>query len=367
MAKILQHIFPFKQPKYFSDEEFAKQYKEWDKPSRQVQISAITCLTALLYIVFSLIDKSWASADVQLLMLKIHMLVIVPLLLTISFLAYKKLFYNFVMLALAALPIISMSFHAYVVSQLPNYLPFLAEGYLGVFWIFIVSGMTFKYALFAAIFSFIVLLTSAFFYIEQIDIYIMYVFWMCCSFSFGFLGALIVDRSRKAMFISQQQLHQLAITDPLTGVFNRNQLNTVLAQEMVRDLRYNKYFGLLIIDVDHFKVINDTFGHDIGDKVLQKVAQVLSESIRKNDTLIRWGGEEFVVIALEVDEDSLINLSHKLRKNIENKSYGVASTVTVSAGATMFKKNDTQDSLISRADKALYQAKEKGRNTSVYH
>lgn len=366
MQKILQYILPFESLQSLPNNTFCDLYEEWDKPARQIQISAITCLTALLYVIFTFLDKSWASEHVQDLMLKIHLLIIVPMLLTISFLAYKKRFYNFVMFALAVYPIISMSCHAYIASQLTNYLPFLIEGYMGVFWIFIISGMTFGYALVSAIVSSIILLVSAFYFMNQADTYNMYVFWILCSFSFGFLGALISDRSRKAIFMSQQEMHRLAITDPLTKVFNRNKLNTVLSQEIGRGLRYDKTFGLLMIDIDHFKIVNDTFGHNEGDKVLQKTAQVLSKFIRKNDTLFRWGGEEFIVVALEVDEQSLIRFCDKLRKKVEDEYYGAAGKITVSVGATLFRENDSQDILISRTDKALYAAKEKGRNMTVY-
>jgi len=161
-------------------------------------------------------------------------------------------------------------------------------------------------------------------------------------------------------------LHNLAITDPLTGLFNRNQLNNVLPREIGRGIRYGKTFGLLMIDIDHFKHVNDTFGHDTGDKVLQKTAQVLSKFIRENDTLIRWGGEEFVVIALEVDEQNLLHFCDKLRKKIEDEDFGDTGKITVSVGATLFRENDFPDKLLSRADKALYEAKGKGRNITVY-
>ena len=366
MQKILQYILPFELPQSFPDESTCHLYKKWDEPARQVQISAITFLTALLYIIFTFIDKSWASEQVQVLMLKIHLFAVVPILLTISFLAYKKRFYNLVMQALALFPVFSISCHVYIASKLSNYAPFLTEGYLGVFWIFVVSGMTFRYALASASMSSIILLVSGFYIMSDPDIYTMHVFWIFCSFSFGFLGALIFDRSRKAIFMSQQELHHLAVTDELTGAFNRNHLNSVLSQEMARDLRYDKTFGLLIIDIDHFKNINDTFGHAVGDKVLQKVVQVLSKFIRSNDTLVRWGGEEFVVIAIEVDEKTLNHLCEKLRNKIEDGSYGSVDKVTVSIGATLFRKDDTQDALLSRADKALYEAKGKGRNITVY-
>lgn len=367
MQKILQYILPFKLPLKFSNNTLSELYEQWDKPSRQIQISAISCLTALLYIAFTFIDKSsWASEQVQTLMMKLHLLIIVPMMLTISFLAYKKKFYKFVMLALATSPIVAMLCHAYIANKLTNYLPFLAEGYLCVFWIFIVSGMTIRYALISAILSSIVLLVSAFYFMNLAGTYTMHAFWIFCSFSFGLIGALIFDRSRKAIFISHQELHRLAITDPLTGVFNRNQLNNVLPQEIGRGIRYDKTFGLLMIDIDHFKHVNDKYGHDVGDKVLQKTAQILSQFIRENDTLIRWGGEEFVVIVLEVDEQSLIHFCDKLREKIEDEYYGAVGKITVSVGATLFRENDFPDGLISRADKALYEAKEKGRNITVY-
>lgn len=365
MQKILQYILPFELPKGFPDEATYRLYKKWDEPARQVQISAITFLTALLYIIFSLLDKSWASEQVQVVMLRLNLFITAPILLAISFIAYKKRFYAIVVPALTFFPVVSMLSHAYIASQLDNYVPLVTEGYLAVFWIFVVSGMTFRHALASASMAASILLVSGFYFMSDRDLYTMHVFWIFCSFSFGCLGALMFDRSRKAVFMSQQDLHHLAVTDELTGTFNRNHLNNVLAQEMARDIRYDKTFGLLIIDIDHFKNINDSFGHAVGDEVLRKTAQILSVSIRSNDTLVRWGGEEFVVIAIEVNETALKQLCEKLRNKIEGASFGAVDTVTVSIGATLFRKDDTRDALLSRADKALYQAKGNGRNTIV--
>ncbi|MDG1752039.1 MAG: GGDEF domain-containing protein [Thalassotalea sp.] len=366
MQKLLQSILPFESPQNFEDENTHLRYIDWDKPSRQIQIFAITALTALLYVIFTFLDKSWAPVHVQLLMMKLHLFVIVPLLLTISFLAYKKRFYDFVMPLLAIYPIISISCHAYITTKLTNFGPLLIEGYLGVFWMFVISGLTFRYAIISACISSAILLIPSYFFIRPFDIYVMHVFWISCSFSFGFLGALIFDRSRKAIFISQQDLHHLAITDPLTGIFNRNQLNKTVSQEIGRAHRYEKTFGFLMIDVDHFKRINDNFGHDEGDNILKSIARLLSRSLRENDTLIRWGGEEFVAIAVEIDEENLTLLCEKLRQKVEGMHFDSVGQVTISIGATLFSNNDSQDELLARADKALYQAKAKGRNTSVY-
>ena len=124
-------------------------------------------------------------------MLKVHLFAIIPMLLTISFLAYKKRFYHIVLPLLTLFPAVSISSHMYIVGKLTNYAPFLVEGYLGVLWVFIVSGMTFKHALVNAVIATLVLLVSGFYIINDTYIYTMHVFWIFCSFSFGFLGAFL--------------------------------------------------------------------------------------------------------------------------------------------------------------------------------
>jgi len=365
MQKILQSIFPFVLPQSFSDKSTANSYKEWDKPARQIQICAITFLTALLYIILDFLNKSWAPEHAQILMTEIYLFAVIPLLLAVSFLAYKKRFYPIVMPAVCVLPIFTMLCHVYIARQLSDYSPFVTEGYLAVIWIFIVSGMTFTYALISASICSIILIVSGFHLISDPGVYTMHVFWIFCSFSFGFLAGLIFDKSRKTIFLNQQALHKQAITDELTGLFNRNHLNMVLSQEIARERRYGKRFGLLLIDIDHFKKINDTFGHTTGDDVLNMVAKVLTESIRRNDTLVRWGGEEFVLIAINVDDKTLFDLAEKLRYQIEKNTYGFVDKVTISIGATLFRTDDTKDDLLSRADQALYEAKGQGRNRTI--
>ena len=366
MQKLLQYIFPFELPHRFPDVSTYRLYKKWDKPARQIQIAAITFLTALLYIVFSFLDKSWASESVQTIMIQIHLIFDVPYLLTISILAYKKRFYKWVIRLLMIFPVASIFGHVYILSQLENYMPFLIEGYLAVLWIFVVSGLTFRNALGCALLTALIIIVSGYFIINNIDIYAMHVFWVFCSFSFGFLGAYIYDKSRRAVFMSQLKLHQMAITDELTGAYNRNHFNNVFLQELKKFDVTDKTFGLLIVDLDFFKKINDTLGHTKGDEVLKKIVQVLSITIGSNDTLVRWGGEEFVIIVVDVDDKKMMSLCESINTNVEDYN-GVELAVTVSIGATLFQKQDTQDSLISRADKALYQAKKNGRNTFVFN
>lgn len=340
-------------------------YQNWDSSFRLLQISAVTFLTAVLYIVYSYIGKPWAPIEIQMMMYNAHIFVNVPILLLISFLAYKKRSGQILMPILAIYSVISISIHSYILSFLPSYTPFLTEGYLGVLWIFIVSGMTFRFALVSASCCVVILLVSASFYMKELDAFVIHSFWIICSFSFGFLGALLFERSRKKIFQTQQELEKLAITDALTGVFNRNKMNQIVPEEIARAHRYASTFGFLMIDIDHFKKINDAFGHDIGDQVIKKIARLLSASIRDNDMLVRWGGEEFVIVALEVNSSNLESFSNKLRETIEEASFDVVGNVTISIGATLLMRDDTQDSILLRADQALYQAKDLGRNNSM--
>ncbi|MEW6991512.1 GGDEF domain-containing protein [Colwelliaceae bacterium 6441] len=362
MQKLLHTIFPFQSFDKYSNSDSDSRYQEWDKPARLVQISSVCFLTAVLYLIFTFIGKSWAPEPIQDIMFHAHIFINMPLLLLISLLARHKQFYHFVLLTLAIYSLVSLSIHSYIVSLLPSFTPFLVEGYLGVLWIFIVSGLTFNYALSCAIFGSAILIGSASYYMTQSDDFVIHVFWILCSFSFGILGALIFDRSRKAVFFTQQKLQKLAVTDPLTGAYNRNKMNQIVSGELNRASRYKHTFGLLMIDIDHFKNVNDSFGHDIGDKVLKTVASLLSSTIRDNDILIRWGGEEFIVIALEFKESNLETFCEKLRKVIEQETFATVGSITISIGATLFKEHDTQDTMLKRADKALYHVKAQGRN-----
>lgn len=153
-----------------------------------------------------------------------------------------------------------------------------------------------------------------------------------------------------------------AITDKLTGLFNRTVIDSLLQIEMDRSNRNNKPLSILVFDIDHFKKINDKYGHDKGDYVLKTVADIVKITLRKSDYIIRWGGEEFLVILPETNLENAINVAEKIRFNIENYNFKNIGKVTVSLGATEIKKGENFDHAFKRADEALYMAKNKGRN-----
>ena len=157
----------------------------------------------------------------------------------------------------------------------------------------------------------------------------------------------------------------LAVTDPLTELYNRRHFGIIIRKEFAGTLRYNSPISCLMIDVDHFKSINDMHGHSAGDIVLKEIAQLIKKCLRKVDTLARWGGEEFAVLLPRTKkEDAFIVASRILGAISEYRFPGVEKEITVSIGIASIPDLlfDTAEKLINASDIALYEAKRKGRN-----
>ena len=164
----------------------------------------------------------------------------------------------------------------------------------------------------------------------------------------------------------EKVLYEKSIKDPLTGLYNRNFLYEFLEKKIKEAKRYKFPLTLAVIDIDFFKKINDTYGHLVGDCVLKELAKILTDEFRGSDIVVRFGGEEFIVILPFSDLKEACSRFEELRKKIEEKRFcDEKLNVTVSIGATEFKQNDSLDTFIDRADKNLYEAKNKGRNRVV--
>ncbi len=161
---------------------------------------------------------------------------------------------------------------------------------------------------------------------------------------------------------AKEELEVLAITDRLTGLHNRLKLDESFISELNRSIRYGHPLSVVILDLDHFKSVNDTYGHQIGDEVLMAVAKILKGSSRAVDVPGRWGGEEFLVICPETDLLGAKALAEKIRQSIEAYSFPQVGRKTASFGVAQFTEGDSIDTLTHRADEALYQAKITGRN-----
>ena len=193
--------------------------------------------------------------------------------------------------------------------------------------------------------------------------------WHQCQAVFSangtWLGRRTTNRDITALKRAEKELQRLSTTDPLTGAYNRRMFMDLLTKEQQRADRYGNPFSLLMFDIDHFKVVNDQYGHDAGDRVLVDMAQLSMETIRQTDSFARWGGEEFMVLLPRTDGTMACTMGERLRHGIAEHIFTDGCHLTISVGVTSLEQADTIDSLLKRVDKAMYKAKESGRNLVV--
>jgi len=180
----------------------------------------------------------------------------------------------------------------------------------------------------------------------------------------------IIKSQNEELQAAYLRMEQLAQTDPLTGLSNRRNIMEKIKLETYRSQRSGEPFAFLLIDIDHFKSINDTFGHDCGDKVLVALAGLLTTHMRKIDVVSRWGGEEFLALLPRTGKEGATNLAEKIRSAVEETpvvSCGKKVFLTVTIGVSVFDHSPSVDQSIKAADEALYQGKKYGRNKVVVY
>ena len=173
--------------------------------------------------------------------------------------------------------------------------------------------------------------------------------------------------SRKA---AEEKLTALSYTDELTGLCNRRHFTALTEKEISRSGRSGKNLSLLFLDVDHFKAVNDSYGHDCGDIVLRELGAILKSATREFDIPCRYGGEEFAVLLPETPGESALAIAERLRLNISEREIpcaGKSLSISVSIGVSMLNEDEELDTLLKNADKALYEAKAGGRNRSILY
>lgn len=158
------------------------------------------------------------------------------------------------------------------------------------------------------------------------------------------------------------KLKETAERDPLTKIYNRVRLNELFDIMFMRANKHNLNLSVILFDIDHFKHINDEYGHNMGDKVLMELARLSKGLLRKDDLIARWGGEEFIVLLDETSLEEAVHMAKRLRKNIEKYPFGLDKPITCSFGVTDLSSGDTKIMFLERVDKALYEAKDTGRN-----
>jgi diguanylate cyclase (GGDEF)-like protein/PAS domain S-box-containing protein len=160
----------------------------------------------------------------------------------------------------------------------------------------------------------------------------------------------------------KKELEYISSHDTLTGIYNRRAFVKQLQTQIKSASRYKEPFGFIMFDIDYFKKINDTYGHQVGDTILITISNTIQDNLREDDFFARWGGEEFVIIAKYSDINSLIHLIQKLQTKLFETSFAPVEQLTCSFGITIYTDGDDDESIVKRADQALYLAKENGRN-----
>ena len=177
-----------------------------------------------------------------------------------------------------------------------------------------------------------------------------------------FRELLAISRDITEKVKMRREITKLSETDKLTQLNNRCKLDSELENQLNRTKNRSAIFGLIMIDIDHFKQVNDCFGHMAGDVVLVELAELFKASIRSADIVGRWGGEEFMVILPDTDEKVAVELAEKIRRKVSENRFSKQDGITISLGVSVFNDDTSVDTIIYRADQALYVAKNNGRN-----
>lgn len=172
--------------------------------------------------------------------------------------------------------------------------------------------------------------------------------------------------TQKQLANKNRELATLSEIDPLTQLYNRRKIDQFMSEALENADPPLSQVALILLDIDRFKSYNDQYGHQVGDRIIQTVADVLRKTIRGNDNIGRWGGEEFIVVCRETDIEAAMALAGRLKTSIEFSEVETDEKVTCSFGVTTYREGDTADSLLKRADEALYISKEQGRNQVTF-
>jgi diguanylate cyclase (GGDEF)-like protein len=353
--------------KILINKEINERYNKSIQAFTLIQIRIITILTGILYIVYSKIDQYVLPSYIMNMASSIHLYIIVPFIFFISILTlFPKYYKHMINLLILALIFATLA-NLLLVKNLDSFPIYMTEIYLIIFWTFTISGLKIKQSTLSVFFVSVITFIYYYFILPlPKELFIMHTFWMLSSISFGFVGAFLLDRLSKINFINYEKLQNLAVTDNLTGLYNRTKLDEVLNNELDRSKRFNYCFSFMFIDIDYFKMVNDTYGHQSGDDFLIEFTNLINNNSRSTDHFFRWGGEEFVMICPEVDKENILIHAEKLRQKIESYKFKSIGYKTVSIGVTLSRSDDIIDSLVKRADKALYMAKDSGRNQIVF-
>lgn len=340
-----------------------QKYFNFKHDSTLLQIRLVSILTGIMYIIYSQIGKQILSVESSILANSIHLYIIAPLLFFVALLTLNKRFYNHSIYLLMFSTIVAASGNLILVMNIEDYTIYLTEEYLIIFWVFTISGLPLLNSIITVVIILLIkIIWIQYFFTLPHNLLVMDFFWLFSVISFGLLIAFLLERSNRIIFLNNESLKELSMTDALTGLYNRRKLNESISFELTRCKEFKHSLGLMVLDIDFFKKVNDEFGHQLGDNLLIEISNIIKKSVRSTDLVVRWGGEEFMVACLETSKEDTLSIAEDIRVRIENSFFEEIGKKTISIGVSEYKSDDTIYSLIRRADEALYLAKENGRN-----
>ncbi|SDB11705.1 diguanylate cyclase (GGDEF) domain-containing protein [Pseudobutyrivibrio sp. YE44] len=241
---------------------------------------------------------------------------------------------------------------------------FAREGFIVMHFAFLAIGMAMPliyHIPFHLLLLFNIYISNCFNHYEHYDMMITLAFPLVLGV---FVMLTIIENTYADAYLTKQQLETNSVSDRLTGIYNRFIMNEITGSRSEKfKLRANDLF-ILMLDIDHFKDVNDNYGHEAGDEILKFVALQIKSQIYKTDYVIRWGGEEFIVLLVDYDDETAFNLAEKLRNDIKTIDNEICP-ITISIGFSKYNNVDTYKEAIDKSDQALYYAKEHGRDQVI--
>lgn len=348
-------------PLYGIPETAREEFIAWYRQAKIPQIRYVAFLTTLLYLIYAATEQS-VAADQHGMRLLVHGGLVSAILLAVGVMSFYSALYRPMMALLIAAPIGAVVANLYFNSRQGDFAYYVPEIYLNLMWTFTVSGLALRQATITASVSLLLLLAATLGGSLEPGVQRLHLVWVLASFSFGLLSAFVLEKAHKTMFLNQSRLALSASIDGLTGLWNRARIDQFFAEEVARAERYGTPFSLILIDIDHFKSVNDTHGHTTGDAVLRQFAALLRDNVRAVDKVGRLGGEEFLIVLPEANEQQAQAAARTLQQRINGFDFDTVCRRTASFGVTQFLADESPHSMLERVDRALYRAKENGRN-----
>ncbi len=287
----------------------------WYRQTKLPQVRQLAFLTMALYLVYALIEQNVAQDQLGLRLLA-HGLLVPLALLAVGVLSYFEAWHRWMLAILCVAPVGSVAANLAFNYGKPDFAYFVPEIYLNLMWTFTVSGLTLRQATLTASASTLVLLLVTLPDALQPGVQRLHCIWVLASLSFGALCAFMLEKAYKTMFLHQSRLALSASLDGLTGLWNRARIDQLFAEEFARARRYGTPFSVILLDIDHFKHVNDDHGHTVGDSVLRQFAALLRDNVRSVDKVGRLGGEEFLIILPEIDASQAQAAARTLQERI---------------------------------------------------